>query len=377
MRLLIVSDTFSPDVNGVARSLRQFAIGLIERGHHVEIVTTCEDESDVIPRHVVMSVPLPGYTTIRMGFATRRWFLDLFATMKPDVLYVATETALGIAAIWAASTACIPVVSGFHTNFHRYAREYHLSALQPVAEAALRAVHNHTQRTLAPSKDTALQLRSMGIDNVGVLGRGVNTELFAPDVRSSDLRRSWGADHETPVAIYVGRVAIEKNFALLERAFQAFAEEEPRARCVVVGDGPMLDELKLKHPSWIFMGERGGAELAACYASADVFIFPSTSETFGNVVIEALACGLVTVAYDYAAAREHMRDGREGLLAPLGDEAAFLQKVREAAQRWDDDMLRILARVRSRTLSWASQVEIFEGHLTQAIGAASRQTTIL
>lgn len=374
MRLIIVSDTFTPDVNGVARSLRQFALGLVERGHHVEIVTTCEDESDGLSRHVVKAMPLPGYAAIRLGFASRGWFTDLFQKARPDVLYVATETALGIAAIWAANHAAIPVVSGFHTNFHSYARDYHLSALQPAAEAILRAIHNHTSRTLAPSLHTAKQLREMGIDNVGVLGRGVNTDLFAPDARSLALRRSWGAELDAPVAIYVGRVAAEKNLRLLEKAFTEFSNAEPRARCVVVGAGPLLDELKGRHPDWIFAGERSGSELAQHYASADVFIFPSMSETFGNVVIEALASGLVTVAYDYAAASEHIRDGIEGLLAPLGDEAAFLHQVRTAALRWDDDAIRILARVRSRRLSWSAQVEQFESHLHQAI--ATHTTTI-
>ena len=367
MRLLIVSDTFTPDVNGVARSLRQFAVGLIERGHHVEIVTTCAGESDGLLRHVVKSVPLPGYSAVRLGLATRRWFLDLFQSAKPDVLYVATETALGIAAIWAAGTVKLPVVSGFHTNFHRYAKDYHLSAFQPATEAILRTIHNHTARTLAPSADTAKQLRLMGIENVAVVGRGVNTDLFAPDARSWKLRKDWGAGHDTPVAIYVGRVAAEKNLALLERSFAAFLEMQPQGKCVVVGKGPMLGELQARHADWIFAGERGGCELAEHYASADVFIFPSTTETFGNVVIEALACGLVTVAYDYAAANEHMRDGVEGLLAPLEDEGRFLERVKVAATRWDDDALRILARVKARKLSWASQVEIFESHLLQSI----------
>lgn len=373
MRLLIVSDTFTPDINGVARSLRQFATGLIERGHHVELVTTCADEDDALIRHVVMSMPVPGYSTLRLGLATRRWFLDLFESMNPDVLYVATETALGIAAVWAASAAHLPVVSGFHTNFHRYAKDYHLSAFQPAVEAVLRTMHNHTAQTIAPSVDTARQLRAMGIDNVAVVGRGVNTELFAPDARSTDLRRQWGAGYDTPVAIYVGRVAAEKNLALLERAFAVFLEEQPHGKCVVVGKGPMLAELQSQHPNWIFSGEQTGRDLATHYASADVFIFPSTTETFGNVVIEALGCGLVTVAYDYAAAHEHIRDGIEGLLAPLQDEEAFLLKVREAARRWDDDALRILARVKARKLSWSSQVEIFESHLLLAITTAPRK----
>ncbi len=376
MRLLIVSDTFSPDVNGVARSLRQFAGGLIERGHSVEVVTTIDDQDDCLHRHVVGSFALPGYAAIRLGLATRRWFVELLEHRRTDVLYVATETPLGIAAIRAAAQLNIPVVSGFHTNFHRYAKDYHLGAFQPAAEAVLRAIHNHTNLTLAPSRGTAEQLRTMGIERVEVLGRGVDTNLFHPCAWSWELRQQWGAEHQRPVAIYVGRIAAEKNLALLERAFDEFVASAPGAQCVIVGDGPLLDDLRAAHPDWHFAGEQKGAALARHFASADVFIFPSTSETFGNVILEAMASGLVTVAYDYAAAREHMRDGQEGLLAPLDDSETFLQKVRIAAARWDDDMLRILARVKARQLSWSSQIEVFERHLLSVSPSSSNQPAL-
>jgi glycosyltransferase involved in cell wall biosynthesis len=369
MRLLIVSDTFPPDVNGVARSLRQFALGLEAKGHHVEIVTTCEadDGGESFQRHVVVSLPFPGYSTLRVGFASPSWFVALFSRVRVDVLYVATETPLGIAAIWAARRVGLPVVSGFHTNFHTYLRDYHLIGLQPAVEAVLRTVHNHTARTLAPSLDTAKMLRDMGFTSVSVLGRGVDAELFNPEARSLALRAEWGADKDVPVALYVGRLAAEKNFPLLERAFEEFLLAQPHGRCVVVGDGPMAEDLRSRHPEWIFAGSRKGADLAHHYASSDVFIFPSTSETFGNVVIEALASGLVVVAYDYAAANEHIQDGQHGLLAPLNDEVAFLGKVRDAAWRWDDDALRIEARVKARSLSWARQIDVFENELIQAM----------
>jgi glycosyltransferase involved in cell wall biosynthesis len=210
-------------------------------------------------------------------------------------------------------------------------------------------------------------LRDMGFTSVSVLGRGVDAELFNPEARSLALRAEWGADKEVPVALYVGRLAAEKNLPLLERAFEEFLLAQPHGRCVVVGDGPMAEDLRSRHPEWIFAGSRKGADLAHHYASSDVFIFPSTSETFGNVVIEALASGLVVVAYDYAAANEHIQDGQHGLLAPLNDEVAFLGKVRDAARRWDDDALRIEARVKARSLSWARQIDVFENELIQAM----------
>lgn len=368
MKVIIVSDTFAPDINGVARTLGMLARGLMARGHVVDVVTTQENDASDGPRtHVVASAPLPGYNALRVGFASVGWFSSLFQRLHPDVLYVATETPLGVAAIWATHRAGLPVVSGFHTNFHTYLSNYNLTGLQPVAEALLRVVHNHTARTLAQSRDTADMLTRMGVQNAGVLDHGVDSRTFNPSLRDQALRRSWGADDQTPVAIHVGRLAAEKNLQLLQRAFAAFMEVHPHGRCVIVGDGPSAAEIKDACPDAIFAGMRKGEELAGHYASGDVGIFPSTSETFGNVVLESLASGLVTVTYDYAAGRQHIANGVEGFLAPLHDEAAFLDQVRAAAHQWNDSCLRSKARLKAEGLSWDAVVAHFEEELHQAM----------
>jgi glycosyltransferase involved in cell wall biosynthesis len=369
MRLMLITDTYPPDINGVARSLSTFAAGLSARGHEVEIVTTvpADDASETMRRHVVMAMPLPGYPGLRIGISTTWQMQAKFEEMKPDVLYVATETPLGIASIRAAAKMSIPVVSGFHTNFQTYLEDYHLPGLETVATGLLRSIHNQTARTLTPSADTAAMLERWGIQNVGVLGRGVDTEIFSPDRRSSALRTSWGADEKTPVAIYVGRVAAEKNLPLLMRAFAAFREVHPRAVCVVVGDGPRLRPLQAEHPEHIYVGAKRGTELAECYASGDVFLFPSSSETFGNVVLEAMSSGLSTVAYDYAAPRLVIRHGQNGWLAPFEQEGAFLQTTRQAAASWDDASLRGFARQAASDYGWKRVVEQFEGELQAAI----------
>ncbi len=373
MRFMLITDTYPPDINGVARTLRTLATGLMERGHTVEIVTTvpcAADEPDTPPRRIVTSAPVPGYPGLRIGFSTRAEMASHFAAFQPDALYVATETPLGIASILAAARAQIPVVSGFHTNFQTYLENYHLPGLEAFAAGILRWIHNQTARTLTPSADTATMLKHWGIRNVGILGRGVDTSLFSPERRSPALRQSWGATDQTPVAIYVGRVAAEKNLPLLARAFATFRQIHPAAPCVVVGDGPRLASLREEHPDFIYTGARRGTDLAECYASADVFLFPSSSETFGNVVLEAMSSGLITAAYDYAAPRLVIRSGSNGWLAPLGDEAAFLHATQQAAASWAEPTLRAAARQAASDFGWHRVIEEFEAELLTAITSA-------
>jgi glycosyltransferase involved in cell wall biosynthesis len=370
MRLLLVTDTYPPDINGVSRTLFTLAGGLAARGHEVEIVTTLAagPGEQSLKRHVMMSLPLPGYHGLRMGISTTWQMGALFRLFKPDAVYVAIETPLGIASIRAAAKLGIPVVSGFHTNFQSYLENYHLPGLETMAQGFLRIIHNQTARTLTPSADTAQMLQKWGVQNVGVLGRGVDTDLFNPARRSSSLRATWGADDKTPVAIYVGRVAAEKNLSLLLRAFATFREAHPQAPCVVVGDGPRLKALQAEHPEFLYLGAKTGMELAECYASADVFVFSSTSETFGNVVLEAMSSGLLLVAYDYAAPRLVVRNGENGWLADFDQEGQFLDAVRQAGATWNAASMRAAARVAAGELGWRRVIQEFEGELLSVQG---------
>jgi len=281
-------------------------------------------------------------------------------------MYVAVESLMGLNAVRAAGRANLPVVSGFHTNFHTYSQDYHLPVLKNGAEWYLRYLHNRTARTLTPSESTATQLRELGIRNVGVLGRGVDTQLFNPQRRAAELRQSWGADDHTPVALFVGRIAAEKNLPLVVKAFRQITDTHPTARCVFVGDGPLAASLQEEHPHFIHAGARTGEDLARHYASADLFIFPSLTETFGNVITEALCSGLVTVTFDYAAAQQFVRSGENGFTATYNDEAAYLQAVSSALPRWNDLTLRSAAAATSEKLSWDAIIAQFEHELATA-----------
>jgi glycosyltransferase involved in cell wall biosynthesis len=371
MNVLIVTDTYPPDINGVARTLQMWAQGLASRGHRVTVVTTTEEARDANAQEnveviAVAALPIPGYQGIRVGMASRRQLEDLIQNKRPDAMYVAVESLMGLNAVRAAGRTRVPVVSGFHTNFHTYSKDYRLPLLRNTAEWYLRYLHNRTARTLTPSESTAEQLRALGIGNVGVLGRGVDTKLFHPQRRNVMLRQSWGATDQTPVALFVGRIAAEKNLPLVVKAFRQITAQRADARCVFVGDGPLADNLKQEHPDFIHAGARTGEDLAQHYASADLFIFPSLTETFGNVITEALTSGLVCVTYDYAAGRQFIRNGHNGYTAPYEDDAAYMDGVVTALNHWNDPTIRSAAANTSQHLSWDAIITQFENELFTA-----------
>ncbi|MDD3433737.1 MAG: glycosyltransferase, partial [Tepidiphilus sp.] len=223
--------------------------------------------------------------------------------------------------------------------------------------AYLRAFHNATQCTFVPTQRQRDALLAAGYRRVEVLARGVDAELFSPARRDPALRRHWGVGEEGLAVLYVGRLAPEKNLDLLARAFQAIAAHRPEAKLVVVGEGPMAACWRRDHPEFVFCGARRGEDLAAHYASADLFLFPSLTETFGNVVLEAMASGLPLVGYDEAAVAECVEDGVSGLSCPPGDEDSFIARAcRIAADAPLRRRLGTAARAAAARRSWA---EIF------------------
>jgi len=217
---------------------------------------------------------------------------------------------------------------------------------------------------MVPTREIAEDLAARRFERLRVVGRGVNPAVFSPERRSRELRTSWGADDATLVALCVSRFAHEKNFALVIHAYEAMRRIRPDARLVLVGDGPLAKQLKQRNVGYVIAGRKVNGELSRHYASADVFLFPSMSETWGNVTLEAMASGLGIVAYDYAAAREVMRHGVNGLLAPFGDAAAFVAHAEALAR--DPALAQSLgraARVRAESLTWDRIVEDFEAVL--------------
>jgi glycosyltransferase involved in cell wall biosynthesis len=283
------------------------------------------------------------------------------------VVYVATEGPLGWAAVRTASHLGLPVFSGFHTNFHTYAQHYRLGWLRPLIFAYLRWFHGCTSGTLVPNSTLCAQLEAVGIPNVQVMGRGVDSQLFSSARRCAALRRAWGVTDQDLVVLYVGRLAAEKNLDTVIAAYRAMQDVSRTVRCVVVGDGPLRAPLQQAHPELIFCGMQTGLALARHYASADVFLFPSTTETFGNVTLEAMASGLAVVAYNYAAAQMHLTHGESGILVPYGEQQAFIDAaVSLAREPHVLPRIRQQARAHALTLTWQDVVDRFVALLTGA-----------
>ena len=363
MRIDIVTDTFAPDVNGVSMTLGRLTAGLREKGHLVHVIRSGEGDSEPDKQTSARSLRLPGYKDVKIGLPRPFKFRSRWKKKRPDVIYVATESPLGLSALKAANSLGIPVVCGFHTNFHEYLEQYRLGGLQNAALTWLRSIHSLAEKTLTPSRDVLTMLKSHGFQNVELLARGVDTALFHPSKRCARLRSEWGARPGSPVAIVVGRVAAEKNLELAVKCFEKMRERVPDAQCVVVGDGPVRQKLQESYP-WIhFAGTQKGESLARHYASADIFLFPSESETFGNVLLEALASGLISVSYDYAASAVHIRHDDNGLKVPKGDEKAFMTHAQVAMDLRGFSSLRDRAVSSVQDLGWEHVIGKFEAIL--------------
>jgi len=378
LRLAVVTETYPPEINGVAHTVQHMVDGMRERGHDIQLIRPRQGRDDRGWRERGLQVrpqpgaPIPGYANLRFGFPVRRRIRHAWHAFEPDAVYIATEGPLGGAALAAARSLGLPVVAGFHTNFDRYSRYYGVGFLEPVIHGFLRRFHNRAQVTLVPTAELKRQLEAMGFDHCRVLSRGVDTALFNPHRRDQTLRTAWRASADGPVVLYVGRLAPEKNLDLAVRAFRAMQARRPEARFVLVGDGPATPELRRLNPDFVFAGMRRGVDLAAHYASADVFLFPSTTETFGNVVIEAMASGLAVVAFAYAAPGEHIRHEETGLLAPLRDADSFMRlatRLADSPARCHD--LGTAARRRAEALDWQAIYQELEA-LFEELSRASK-----
>lgn len=335
MRIAVVTETWPPEVNGVALTLSRLVQELRSRQHFIQLIRPRQNLQDTETIHdgwtelLLRGMPIPKYPQLKLGFPSKKSLVQAWTVKRPDIVHIATEGPLGWSALQAAKVLRLPVSSDFRTNFQSYTKHYGVGWLQKPMLAYLRKFHNRTHCTMVPTQAIREQLHGMGFHNLHTVGRGVNTHLFNPQKRSDELRQQWQADIDTLVLLSVGRLAAEKNLDLTVRTYKALLQNNRKVKLVFCGDGPYRKKLQADCPDAIFMGMSSHPELAVAYASADLFLFTSLTETFGNVTLESLASGTPVLAFDCAAAKEAITDGFNGWL--VGDESSQLFVLRALA----------------------------------------------
>ncbi|MEZ5584055.1 MAG: glycosyltransferase [Candidatus Competibacteraceae bacterium] len=291
LRLSIVTETYPPEINGVALTIARWVEGLLTRGHAVQLVRVQQGKNDrPQPNDTLetLSLPgfrIPGYPQLQGGWPAQKSLLTHWRRNRPDLIHIVTEGPLGYSALRAARRLGIPVSTSFHTNFHNYSRHYHLGWLATLIIAYLRHFHNQGVQTLIPTQELAEQLQSIGFLRTQILARDRYSSVFTATSRCP-LAPAMGC-HSRRTGGFVCRTArCGEEPRTGDHGFQAIRRTQPKARLVLVGDGPLTPRLRARHPEFVYCGMRQGQDLAAHYASADLFLFPSMTETFGNVILK-------------------------------------------------------------------------------------------
>jgi hypothetical protein len=342
MRILIVTDAWRPQVNGVVRTLTETIRELQESGHEVEMITP----------QLFTTLPCPTYPDIRLSLLPYRKVSRLISQYRPDAIHIATEGPLGLAARRHCLRHGQAFTTAYHTRFPEYIQARTRLPLS-ISYAWMRRFHNAGRAVMAPTQSIVDDLRARGFENVVLWSRGVDTDLFSPGPRDR-LEES-----EPPRFVYIGRVAVEKNI-------EAFLKLDLPGSKWVVGDGPLLAKLKKHYPEVYFAGIFPQPELVRFYRAADVFVFPSLTDTFGLVLLEAMACGTPVAAYPVAGPLDVVGDSGAGVLntdlrqACLDALQLDRQHVRTVAERF----------------SWQAAARQFEHHLCPNAPAAQQEQSV-
>jgi glycosyltransferase involved in cell wall biosynthesis len=343
LRLALFTDTYPPQLNGVSRTLERLAAAIRARGGEARVYTTTDPEAqsqspDIWRR---LSIPFWAYPQLRLAAPVGgRIYPDLLA-WRPTLIHAATPFGMGLTGRACALRLGVPLVTSYHTSFSEYARFYRLGMLSGLGWAFFRWFHNTGQRTYVPTGAIADELGRLGFARLAIWGRGIETQQFNPRFRSTAWRRRLGANDDTIVVAYVGRLAAEKGLDVALKSMHALSSN-PRIRFALAGDGPYADHCRREAPSnAIFTGRIIGEDLSAFYASADLFIFPSTTDTFGNVLLEAMASGLPVIAADVGPTRELLANGG-GITFPGGDARGLAAQIQALAD--DPARRQLLAR---------------------------------
>ena len=329
MRVAIFTESLPPQNDGVSHTFSKLAETLEHQHITYNFFSPFKPGADVSWNdkvHPVKSFKFPLYKYYRIGLPYFDNLIETLDNLKPDIIHVASPTPLSIFGQDYAKKHNIPVVSSYHTNFVSYFRYYGLQKIEGLGWSILRWFHNRGMATYVPSQDTANELIEQGFNNVELWQRGINFEQFSPEKRSDALRKSIGAEH-VPVLLFVGRLVKEKDLDDVISADRYLKEWNQKYKIVIVGDGPMRPELEESLPDAHFTGFVKKNELGQWYASSDIFIFPSTTETFGNVILEAFASGIPAIGVRKGGVQDLITDGKTGYLTEPNNPREFAERI--------------------------------------------------
>lgn len=370
MRIALFTETFLPKVDGIVTRLKHTVEHLQRLGHHVLVFAPEGGLTEYMGAkiHGVPGFPLPLYPELKLALP-RPSIGQALEEFKPDLIHVVNPAVLGLSGLYQAKALNIPLVASYHTHLPKYLEHYGLGMLEGVLWELIKVAHNQAELNLCTSTAMQTELTSHGVENVCVWQRGVDTELFRPEHASAAVRAEFTQGHpEAPLLLYVGRVSAEKEIDRIKPVLESI----PNARLAIVGDGPYRTELEAHFAgtNTYFAGYRAGVDLAAAFASADAFVFPSRTETLGLVLLEAMAAGCPVVAARSGGIPDIVTDGVNGyLFEPADDQGAIAATQNLLNRQAERELLRQNARIEAERWGWAGAtqqlVTYYEGVLSQ------------
>ncbi len=369
MRIAFFTETFLPKVDGIVTRLTKTVQHLVAAGE--EVLIFCPEgapESWMGARVMgVPAMPLPLYPELKLALP-RPAVSEALEQFAPDLVHVVNPAVLGLGGIWLAKTRNLPLVASYHTHLPKYLEHYGMGMLEPLLWELLKAAHNQARLNLCTSTAMVGELSEKGIQHTALWQRGVDTELFRPDLASEVMRRRLHGRHDDTgnLLLYIGRLSAEKQIERIRPVLDAM----PRTRLALVGDGPHRQQLErvFEGTPTTFVGYLAGEELAAAYASGDAFLFPSSTETLGLVLLEAMAAGCPVVGAARGGIPDIVSDGINGCLYNPDDNASLIHAVtRLLGDAGERRQLRLAARQEAERWGWAGATEQLRGYYRQLL----------
>lgn len=345
--------------DGVSLTLNRLVAFLLENGVDVLVFGPTIDDPPMEHSGVMVAVPsvkAPGRPEYRITTGFHDDAREKLEDFDPDIVHIATPDILGYKALKWARKNSVPVVSSFHTNFTSYLKYYKLGLMEPLGWKYLRWFYGQCEHVYVPTESMAQELRDQQIDtNLKIWARGIDVEKFNPSYRNQSWRKKVGFSEDDIVVTFVSRLVWEKNLELFADVVQDVQKTEPKLKALVVGEGPAMTGLKQMMPNAAYLGFLKGEELSSAYANSDIFFFPSDTETFGNVTLEAMASGLPCLVADAVGSKSLVAQNKNGFLGDVNDPETFKKYLKKLVD--DSDLRQQMSAeslTRAEDYSWES-----------------------